>query len=226
MLKNLKSLFIVEDESDKSKPSNKAKSQTPATNQKPVSTPVPDTVPVQNSTGPGKVSKKFTNVLLGAMDKNNIDGFDFLEYKQALQNLASMNMDDETKYKSAFAMAKTMGATLAQLVKTAQFYLDVLKKEEDKFNVALTNQRSKQIDGKHQKMKQLDQTIQKKTAQIKKLQEEIKQHQQQQQKLKSEIGGAAAKVEATQKDFVASYQHITRQIMKDVENMKRYLQGQ
>ena len=156
MFKNLKSLFIIEEE-DKSK-GEKPTKETPkaqVTPKKPIA-PMKD-APIQ--AGPGQVSKKFTDVLLNAMQGANLDGFDYLEYKQSLNSLKKMSMDEATQYQSAYAMAQTMGATPEHLVKTAQHYINVLQTEEKKFEEALVAQKSKQIGSKEQEIKTLECTI-------------------------------------------------------------------
>lgn len=223
MLKNLKSLFIVEDEEPK-KPvkgkkqaADQPKKQTSSAQSTASSTSTPATP------SPGKVSSKFVNILLKAMDSNNLEGFDYLEFKQSLKSLEKMPMDDATRYQSAFAMAQTMGATPQKLMDTAKHYLNILAKEEQKFEEALAAQRQKQIGSKESQIKKLEEVVANKAAQIKQLTKEIEEHQKQANSLKKEIGGAVVKVESTKNDFIASYEKLIAQINADVENMKQYL---
>ena len=110
----LKSLFVVEDESTaKNKKKAQPKKQSPSVS--------PPTSPSTNSQkgqvaessqgSRGQVTAKFMNILLGAMEKHNLDGFDYIEFKESLKSLEKMPMDERTRFQSAFAMAKTMGAT-------------------------------------------------------------------------------------------------------------------
>ena len=82
------------------------------------------------------------------MEKANIEGFDYLEYKQSLKSLAKMPMDERTRFQSAYAMAQTMGASVGHLIKTAQHYIDILAAEEKKFETALANQKKLQCNYK------------------------------------------------------------------------------
>ena len=118
MLKKLKSLFVVEDESAAKLTKEKEEVETVPESTTPVAPQVDEFVDSSATPSPGKVDTKFLNILLGAMDKNNLDGFDYLEYRQSLLNLSKMAMDEATKYKSAFAAAQTMGATPQKLVDT------------------------------------------------------------------------------------------------------------
>lgn len=220
--KNIKSVFVVEDEqfvsnqSDNTQVSKKkaAKETGSASTQKTAPSAIPQT---------GKPTARFMEVLYSAMEKNNIDGFDYIEYKQSLQSLAKMPMDEQTRYQSAFAMAKTMGATPQLLIDTAAHYKNVLAKEENKFEKALAGQQEQKIGVKQQEIKGLEATIKNKADQIKKLTEEIQEHQAKSQKLVSEIQNAAAKVETTKNNFIASYTKLMVQINQDIENMKKYL---
>ncbi len=227
MFDKLKSLFIVDDEQFKKKvAAEKGFSQDPpsTTDKKPaaVNTPTPSPVSPAKATD-GQIRDKFINILFGAMEKNNLDGFDYLEFKQTLRNLAKMSMDEPTRFQSAFASAQTMGATPEKLINAAQHYLNVLGQEEHKFQQALNNQRSKQIGDKENNIKQLAQQIQQKQKQIEQLQKEIESDKAAMSKMENEVSGATVKVEQTKNDFVASYQALVNQIKTDIENMKKYL---
>ena len=217
MFKKLKSLFIEENES--AKPAEK-KAPVSEKEADPVAEPSPN-VPVE--VGEGQVTEKFMNILLGALEKNNIDGFDYLEFKQSLQSLSKMPMDEATRFKSALATAQTMEATPQKLVDTAQFYMNVLKKEEQKFQTALKNQRSKQIGNREQSIQQLSAMIQKKSEQIKQMTQEIEEHQKQMEKMRTEIASSTVKVGNTKANFDATYNVLAGKIQQDVANIKKYL---
>ncbi|NNE30277.1 MAG: hypothetical protein HKN16_11615 [Saprospiraceae bacterium] len=223
MLKKLKSLFVVDDEEFKKKMSGQDGDVSEPIKPAPKRTKNPSPVVKSSASASGKVSDKFLNILMSALDQNNLDGFDYLEFKKSLRNLEKMNMDDATRFKSAFAMAQTLNATPDNLIKTAKHYLDVLSKEEVKFGQALENQKVKQIQGKQTKLEDLDKKIRTKADQIKKLSKDIEQHQQQMEGLRAEIEQSSSKVLGTQADFMASYKTVVSQIQGDVEKMKQYL---
>ena len=219
----LKSWFIIEEESSKkvtskNKPKANKKSNTSAE-----SAPKKASNPATATSEPGKITTKFMEILLAAMDKKNLDGFDYLEFKQSLKSLEKMPMDEATRYQSAFAMAKTMGATPAHLVKTADHYINVLKHEEKKFGQALVAQRKKQVGGRETQIQQLETGIRQKAEHIKKLTAEIEKDQKTLAQIKSEISGAVVKVETTKNNFVASFNSLVAQIQKDIDNMQKYL---
>lgn len=213
MLKNLKSLFIIEEEGEQ-QPKGEQKTM-PATPVTPEKTPA--------AAGPGQVNQQFLEVLFKAMQDNNLGGFDYLEFKQSLRSLEKMPMDEPTRFQSAYAMAQTLGANAQTLVQTAEHYLNIIKQEEQKFNQAHNAQREKQIGNKENEIKQLEEAARAKMAQIEQLNKEIEAHKQKAGALKKEIEDAVIKVETTKNNFVASYNALVEQIARDVENMKRYL---
>ena len=189
-----------------------------------VEKPTPSVSPTFSTpVGDGAVNEKFMKALFGAMEAANLDGFDYIEFKLSLQNLVNMPMDEATRYKSAFAMASTMGATPNKLVNSALHYLEILKNEQTKFAQAAENQRITQVGNKQSQVENLEAVIQQKVEQIKRLTDEIVQHQKDVTQLKDDIAQSTIKVVQTQSDFGATYQSLVSQIEQDVTSMKNYL---
>ncbi len=213
IFKTLKGLFVVQTPTEEETTENNTtgKSETPANN-------------TSSSTAPaGKASEKFYDILLASMEANNQEGFDYLEYKKSLQTLSKMPMDEQTRYFSAFAAAQAMGVTSQKLTDSANFYLKVLASEDAKFQESVNAQRQKQIGNKEKAIADMDATIKAKAEQITKLTQEIQAHQTDMEKMKAEISDAVIKIETTLSDFHATFDELTAQISKDVENMGKYL---
>jgi predicted nucleic acid-binding Zn-ribbon protein len=215
MLKSLKSLFIIEEPDTDRKEDKKVAPK--------VTTTQTATVKETITGAPGKVTSQFTEVLLSAMEKANLQGFDYIEYKKSLQSLAAMNMDEPTRYKSAFAMAQTMGVSPTTLVSTAQHYVQALTKEEKQFEQALAMQKEKQVSTKIQEIQQLSQLVEQKNKQVQQLMQEMEMHHKQVEELKKQVNEASQKIDSTQNDFTASYNALVKTIEQDIEKMKQYL---
>lgn len=224
IFKKIKSAFVIEEgqtsDTAKATESKSAPQETPVDLSDSQVVDQPDS---SYETTEGKINQKFTNILLKAIEAQNQAGFDYIEFKQSIQNLLKMNMDESTMYRSAYATAQTLGATPDNLVTSAQRYLAVLKKEEEKFNAALISQRSKQIDGGLEEVKNVEQSIQDKRRQIEQLKKEVAASEAKLGQMKDEIQDANLKIKATQQDFIASYGNLVSQIAKDVENINKYL---
>jgi uncharacterized coiled-coil protein SlyX len=227
MLKKLKSFFIVDDN-----PQAEVKSESPKSG---ASSPQKTDVskqpamklekPVYDKDNPpkGKPNEKFVNILLGAIESNNVEGFDYLEFKQALQNLSGVEMDEATKFKSALAMAKTMGASKKVLFSSADLYLNVLSREESKFMESFSKQVNIQVNNRNEDITNLEKGIALKNKQIKELQAEIEAQEKALNKKKTSADQASAKVKATKDSFFHAYHIVSEQIKADIEKMKKYL---
>lgn len=224
MLKKIKSLFVIEEEGAQKKPEQKQNPQPKPEKQRESAESVDPVVHIPAAeVGEGQVKDKFLNVLFAAMDKNNLEGFDYLEFKEFLRSLKKVQMDEETKFKSAFATAQTMGASVSLLKESAQHYLDILQKEEQKFNVAASNQRKKNLTSKQDEIVKLKKIIAEKTKKIEALQNEIANHRKLVETRSKEIESASVKVERTKKNFDASYNAVVGQIKEDLNKIDRYL---
>ena len=177
MLKNLKSIFIIEEEADKASPKKTA------VNKKGISPPKarpakkasssPVTSAPTAGERPGKVTAKFSDILLNALEKANQPGFDYLEFKKALQNLKKLNMDEATRYQSAYAAAQSMGITPQKLIESADHYLKVLAKEDQNFNDALKAQQQRQVRDQQAELPKLDEQIKELESELRERQERI-----------------------------------------------------
>ena len=222
MLKKLRSIFIIDDETPKSSGTEQEASspsvKTTRTETR-VDTDVSATVTIQD----GEVNEKFLNVLLEAMEKSNLDGFDYIEFKQFLKSLGKVELDEATRFRSAFATGQTMGATKENLISSAGRYLDILKREEDRFNEAVKNQRSKLIDDKKSGIDRLEQSITAKEEQIARLNKEIEDAGNEIRQQKEELALSQAKVQQTENDFKTTYQTLIGQLKDDIEKINKYL---
>lgn len=161
--------------------------------------------------------------LINALEKNNIDGFDYIEYKQALSALAALDMDEATAFKSAFATATTMGLTRDKLLKTAQFYLEILQKEKSQFEQAVRQQVQRQVAGKEQQAKNYKKSIDTKKQQIENLKEQILDHQAKITQLLDEIEGAKGKIAATKQNFDTTFDLIEGAVKSDIDKIQVYI---
>ena len=170
-----------------------------------------------------QVNDRILETLLNALEDQNLEGFDYLEFRQALRSLTKMDMDEGTRYKSAFAVAQTMQVVPAELVRTAKIYLDVLEKEKRKFADALANQERDQIKGRQDRIHSLDTGIEEKREQIERLMAEIETDRQAADKLRSELEAVHTKIQATQGQFARTWDFLRGEIATDIDNMEKYL---
>jgi chromosome segregation ATPase len=169
------------------------------------------------------LDNKSIQFLTDALSKNNLPGFDYLEFKQSLNVLAGMEMDEPTAMKSAFATASTMGLTKEKLVKTAHHYLEVLDKEKNQFDQALQRQMQQKVASKREEVEKLKKKIQEYKQKILELEERIRSSQNTVDTADEKIQAAVDKIDQTRENFEQTFQSIKNQINVDIENIQNYL---
>lgn len=226
MFKKLKSIFVVEEGdgsiSSASGTPTKSKAPTKKVESSPNSTTIKSNV-LDKSGASSKPNNKFVDLLLKSIEENNIEGFDYLEYKQSLQSLAKIESDEAKRFQNAFAMAQTMGLSKKKLDESAKRYIAVLNEEEAKFAQAFQKQKSSQIDQREDKINNLKTAITSKEGQIKKLQQEIEKSKKELTGIEGKINETLAKAEATKDGFYASYNMVLGQIKDDLAKINQYV---
>ncbi len=231
--KNLKSLFVVEDDGKKKEvveenPQPK-KEERPTKgntivraddNKDETITPPPSSKEMKAVQG--EVKQAFVDHLLKAIEENNIDGVDYLEFKKTLQSFAQMPMDENLRFQSALTAVKTMGATEKKIYDSAQFYLDILAKEEASFMKAVKRGRSQKIDGELQRIEQLKSKRQEQLQLIEKMKQEIETITKEINTVSEKVMEDQVKIDSKKNHFYASYEFVVNQIKHDVDNLKRF----
>ena len=169
------------------------------------------------------LDSKSVDYLTAALAKNNLPGFDYLEFKQSLAALANLGMDESTAIKSAFATAATVGLTKEKLIQTAKHYKQVLATEKNQFDEALVNQMNKRVNNKREEVEKLKVQIGRWKEQISKLEAQIAQSQSTIDHADENIQAEIGKIETTKTNFEYAYQSIGNQVDKDVESFNLYL---
>lgn len=170
------------------------------------------------------LDERSLNSLAKALEKNNLPGFDYIEFKQALHSLQEMDMDEATAFKSAFATASTMGLTKDKLLKTTNHYKNVLVKEKQQFDQALQKQMEQRVNNKLTEVEKLKKQITVYQEKIKELEAKIAKAQDTIDHADEHIQAAKNKIEGTQEAFEHTLQSIINEIDKDIESINTYLQ--
>ena len=116
-----------------------------------------------------------------------------------------------------------MGISQASLVGDAGFYLDVLKKEEQKFLTSMEGLTQQNVTSKETQLASIDQQTAEKAEQIKKLTEEINEIQKSKTQLVNDISQNKSKIEQLKNNFAATLKVVTDHISGDIEKIKKYI---
>jgi chromosome segregation ATPase len=169
------------------------------------------------------LDEKSLNFLVKALEKNNIPGFDYIEFKQSLGNLMAMDMSEETAFKSVYATAVAVGLTKEKLLKSAVHYKQILNKEKDQFDAALQKQMVQRVEGKLKEVEKLKSQIVEYHKKIAELEARIDKAQNTIDNADGQITDAKSKIQAREEAFQFTYQSVFNQIDQDIENIQQYL---
>ncbi len=166
------------------------------------------------------VDAKSLDFLLSALVKNNLSNFDYLEYKRSLNALKEMDMDEEMAYKSTFATGSVVGLTKDKLLKSAEFYKNVLKKEQNQFDDALKNQLEKRVNSKKKEAEQLKKDVVQWQNEITALEAKIKKAQKILSNVDNDILTETTKIDTAKNNFENTLSLIVAQIDDDINKIK------
>jgi len=161
--------------------------------------------------------------LANALEKNNLPGFDYYEFKRAVAALRQMELDEATAHKSAFATAATVGITKEKLIETAGYYREVLVKEKSQFDQALENQNTTKITARQDEIKRLRDQIERHKSEVTRIQDEIGAYLNQIDQSETSIKAESDKLTKTKSSFDAAHKSVILQIDRDIENLHKYL---
>jgi septal ring factor EnvC (AmiA/AmiB activator) len=167
--------------------------------------------------------QKSVDFLENAMAKEAQPGFDYLKFKQSIEQLAGLKLDATTSLKSAFATASTMGVTKDSLLQSARHYLTVLGEEKKQFDQALNNQVQQRVDSKRDELLKLQQDIEEHRRQIARLEKQILEFQDKISRSDEEVAEAKASIDQTKMKFENTYQQFVTAIEKDITTIQQNL---
>jgi chromosome segregation ATPase len=166
-------------------------------------------------------NNRFANALMRALEKKNLEGFDYLEFKQSVTRMTEMGMDLDTAVNSAFITGSSMGLTKEKLIKTANYYAGVLQDEQTQFMRSLQKHLVDNVEGKAKQTAQLKEKIAAWETKIQQLQEQITAARQQIDSADAQIEQAREKAEKNQRGFEEALSTITQTIEEDIANIQR-----
>ncbi|MBC6995941.1 hypothetical protein QWY85_11140 [Neolewinella lacunae] len=166
---------------------------------------------------------RFANVLMKALEDKNLEGFDYLEFKQSVAKLEELGIDHDTAIRSAFSTGSTVGLTLEKLIKTAKYYTEVLQDEKSKFLNSMEKHLMSNVEGKAKQTGELKKKIANWEAKIEQLQAEVEKAKQEIASADQLINSAKDKAVMNQKGFDDALDIITAAIREDVADITRVL---
>ncbi len=185
----------------------------------------PPTTTVPNVAGNANVDRKFVDHFVDLLEKANLPGPDYFEYKQALKSMEGLSLGEEKQFQAAWASFKAMGGIKdTSILKTsADQYLAILDKDRSSFlkdvDLAIKNR----VGSLNDELKKLEENNTTFTQQIADLQKKIDDNKNRLGQISGEITEQSAKINANKDNFEVTFNSFVEQIKSDLNKINQYL---
>lgn len=167
--------------------------------------------------------ERFVDVLMKALERQNMDGFDYLEFKQSLAALDKVGIQGDTAIQSAYATGSTLGLTKDKLLKSAAYYQTVLQEEKTQFEASMQRHFAQRVEGKRKETATLKKKISDWQTKIDQLKKQIETAQGKIDAADAQIAAAKQKAKENQDGFEATLKLISDAISTDMEEIDRII---
>ncbi|CAG5069225.1 hypothetical protein DYBT9623_01961 [Dyadobacter sp. CECT 9623] len=215
--KKILSFFIKESE----EPAKTAAVTKPAVGQ-----PEPQPAPtVSNVAGTMQIDRKFVDHFVSLLEKANLPGPDYFEYKQALQSMEGLGLGEEKQFQAAWASFKAMGGPKdpAILKSSADQYLNILDKDRSSFLKDVEKAIKDRVGALQEEQKKLEESNTAISQQILDLQKKIEENRNRLGQISGEVTEQSAKINANKDSFEATHLSFVEQIKSDLNKINQYL---
>ena len=215
--------FFIKD-ADETAPAAQAPKPAAASPAPEPSKPAPATV--TNAAGTGQIDKKFTEHFVNLLEKANLPGPDYFEYKQALQSMEGLGLGEEKQFQAAWASFKAMGGAkdTTILKSSADQYLGILSKDRDSFLKDVEKAIKERVGALQDEYKKLEETNAAYAQQIIDLQKKIDDNKNRLGQISGEVSEQTAKINTNKDSFEVTYVSFVDQIQSDLAKINQYLQ--
>jgi len=107
----------------------------------------------------GVVDEKFLEMLWSVISQNNIPGQDYFEFKQAVDSMASLPIDERSKFLTTFSIFQSQGCKKDTLLSSVNQYMGVIKSELASFNSEFASQREQKVASKLRSVEEAKQKV-------------------------------------------------------------------
>ncbi|MDQ6481438.1 hypothetical protein [Dyadobacter sp. LHD-138] len=188
--------------------------------------PKPAVAPtVSNVAGTANIDRKFVEHFVDLLEKANLSGPDYFEFKQALQSMDSLGLGEEKQFQAAWASFKAMGGIKDNtILKTsADQYLAILNKDRESFLKDVEKAIKERVGSLTDEVKKLEDNNLAYAQEIANLQKKIDDNKNRLGQISGEVSEQSAKLNANRDSFEITYQSFVEQINADLNKINQYL---
>jgi hypothetical protein len=211
--------FFIKDIDEPAKP---VSANAPVANQ-----PASPAAPASKNDIAGNVEtdRKFVEHFAALLEKANLPGPDYFEYKQVLQNMDELGLNEEKQFQAAWASFKAMGNVKdAAILKTsADQYLAILDKDRASFLQDVDKAIKDRVGALQDEQKKLENSNVTLAQQIDSLQKEIDKNKSRLGQISGEVSEQSARITANRDRFEVTYTSFVEQIKSDQLKIGKYI---
>lgn len=180
---------------------------------------------VPNVAGTANVDRKFVEHFVDLLEKANLPGPDYFEFKQALQSMDSLGLGEEKQFQAAWASFKAMGGIKdhAILKTSADQYLSILSKDRESFLKDVEKAIRERVGSLTDEVKKLEDNNVAYAQEIANLQKKIDDNKNRLGQISGEVAEQSSKLNANRDSFEITYQSFVEQINSDINKINQYI---
>ncbi len=165
--------------------------------------------------------KKSLQFILKALEKSNLEGFDYIEFIQAVERLKKLPMDESLAIRSAYSTVNTVGLTKEKLLESADYYLEVLSKEKKVFEQTVEDRRLVKIERQKKRIEALEKEVIQLRSKIRDMEGKIVEYQQEQENIQQNLHQEDEKITLTENAFESTISTVMQRIEKDIHLIEK-----
>lgn len=164
----------------------------------------------------GVADNKFIELLESIIEQNNLPGQDYFEFKQAIENMKSLAMDEKTKFQTVYTVLSLQGCNKEILLSSTDKYIAIIQQEKTNFDVEMKKAYAEKVQSKLNEAEKAKKEVESLTTKLAELNNQAILASQEAQKAEMEI-------RATEANFKASADIIIGEMAADKEKINTFI---
>ncbi|MDR6194970.1 hypothetical protein [Siphonobacter sp. SORGH_AS_0500] len=173
----------------------------------------------------GSPDHKFIEHFATVLEKNNLPGADYFEFRATLKNLSNLGLQEEQQFQAAWASFRALNKDInpSLLTSTANQYLTTLQSDREAFLRSVDLAVQEKVGGLQNEQKSLQQENENLTRQIVEIQNKIASNKERLVKITGEVDEQSGKLQQNRANYEATFLQFTQEINKDIQKIGQYL---
>lgn len=178
--------------------------------------------PVQQKSQNGEVDEAIKKQLMDVLLENNLEGYDYLEFRKSLNDMRSIIPSEPDRYKATYTAVQSV-ISVDELIRATEFYITKLSDKKEEFDQTVASMVEQNVTAKETEADSIEGQITQKQEEITRLNQEIAELQQSKMSLQNDVISEKAKIERVNLNFITTYNDMVQSIQQDKTKISTYL---